>query len=245
MQLRNKIFRRYYSVHGKFLGGQINIDRQRWFNNLCETNYAKHILSGGGKILEIGCGKGYILKYLQSKGYSNIDGIDLSPEDVEIAKKYVEIDNIYCADALEELLRKKGVYDCIIGKDILEHVEKDKIDEFLNSIKNALKPSGRVILQVPNMDWIMAQHERYMDLTHEVGFTRESFGELLRLYFDEVDIFPVNYDFPLSIKAKIAFKIMKPIAIKFTRALLTIIGAGAGACWFEYREILGVGIKKS
>jgi len=87
------------------------------------------------------------------------------------------------------------------------------------------------------MDWIMAQHERYMDLTHEIGFTRESFGELLRLYFNEVSIFPVNYDFPSSMKTKIAFNLIKPMVIRLTRIVLMIMGAGAGNCWFEYREI--------
>lgn len=243
MQLREKVSSKYYSVHGKFLGGLIG-SRQRWFNNLCEASYAKHMPTTEGKILEIGCGEGYILKCLQSKGCSNIEGVDLSPEDVEIAKRYIGMDSIYCADAMEYLLNKKGVYGRIIGKDILEHVEKNRLDEFLNIVKNALKPGGKVIFQVPNIYWIMAQHERYMDLAHEVGFTRESFGELLRLYFDNVSIFPVNYDFPSSIGSKIAFTIMKPIAIKLSRVLLTIIGAGAGNCWFEYREILGVGEKK-
>ncbi len=145
---------------------------------------------------------------------------------------------------MEYLHTKEGVYDYIIGKDILEHIEKDKLDEFLNIIHKSLKSGDRIILQVPSMDWIMAQHERDMDLTHEVGFTRESLGELLRLYFDNVSILPVNYDFPSSIKSKIAFKIIKPMIVKLTRILLTIIGAGARNYWFEYREILRVGIKK-
>lgn len=199
----------------------------------------------GGRILEIGCGKGYILKWLRNKDYSNIEGVDLSPEDVEVAKKYVEISSIYCADTGKYLLEKKGAYDCIVGKDILEHIEKDKLDGLLSVIKAALKPGGKIILQVPSMDWIMAQHERYMDLTHEVGFTRESLGELLRLYFDEVSIYPVNYDFPSSIKSKIVFNLIKPMVIKLTRVLLTAMGAGARNCWFEYREILGVGTKES
>lgn len=244
MQLRDKIFNKYYSVHGKFLGGQVNIDRQTWFNNLCESSYAKHIPSGG-KILEIGCGKGYVLKWLYGRGYSNIEGVDLSPEDVEMAKNYVGVDSIYCADAVKYLVAKESVYNYIIGKDILEHIKKDKIDEFLLAVKNALEPGGRVILQVPNMDWIMAQHERYMDLTHEIGFTKESLGELLRLYFDDVRIFPVNYDFPSSIKSKMAFNLIKPMVIRLTRVVLTIMGAGAGNCWFEHREILGLGTKES
>lgn len=129
----------------------------------------------------------------------------------------------------------------IVGKDILEHVEKDKLDGLLSLIHKALKSGGVAILQVPNMDWIMAQHERYMDLTHEVGFTRESFGEILRLYFRDVTIYPVKYEFPQSLKAKMVMSLAKPVLVRLTRLLLTILGEGA--CWFEYREILGVARK--
>ena len=241
MQLKEKIFEKYYQTHGKHLEGD-TAAKQRWFNNLCEASYAKHLKKG--KILEIGCNRGYILKWLHGEGLNDIEGIDLSPADVELAKEYTGLENIFCADAFEYLKEKENAYDCIISKDVLEHIDKNKLDEFLILVRGALKPDGKLILQVPNMDWIMAQHERYMDLTHEVGFTRESLGELLRLYFDDVCIFPVNYDFPSSTKSKIAFGLIKPITIKLTRTLLTILGGGAGACWFEYREILGVARKK-
>jgi len=41
-------------------------NRQRWFNDLCEANYAKHI-SPGGKILEVGCGKAISLSGCEIK----------------------------------------------------------------------------------------------------------------------------------------------------------------------------------
>lgn len=242
MQLKNRIFNKYHSVHGKFLDGDRTI-KQKWFNNLCEVNYAEHILSGG-KILEIGCGKGYILKWLGNKGYSNIEGIDLSPEDVEIAKNYVGIDNIRCDDAIKYLLTKENAYDCIIGKDILEHIEKDRLGGFLSLIHKSLKPGGKTILQVPNMDWIMVQHERYMDLTHEVGFTKESFGDMLRLYFEDVNIYPVTYEFPQSLESWLRIRLLKPVAVKSIRLLFKLLGEGASNTWFEYRGIIGIAKKE-
>lgn len=241
MQLKDKIFEKYYQTQGKYLEGD-TAAKQQWCNNLCEASYAKHLEKG--KILEIGCNRGYILKWLHGEGLNDIEGIDLSPADVELAKKHTGLENIFCADAFEYLKEKENAYDCIISKDVLGRIEKNKLDEFLILIRGALKTKGKLILQVPNMDWIMAQHERYMDLTHEIRFTRESLGELLPLYFDDVRIFPVNYDFPSSKKSKIAFGLIKPITIKLTRILLTMLGGGAGACWLEYREILGVARKK-
>ncbi|MBA7523114.1 Ubiquinone biosynthesis O-methyltransferase, mitochondrial [subsurface metagenome] len=245
MRLRDKIFNRYYSIHGKFLEKDIVL-KQRWFNNLCEANYASHlpIPGTGARILEVGCGRGYILKWMQGRGLSNIEGMDLSPEDVEFAKKHVGIDSIYCVDGFEYLQKKECIYDCIIGKSIFEHIEKAKLEEFLGLIKNALKPKGKVILQVPNMDWIMAQHERYMDLTHEVGFTKESLGEILRLYFDDVTIYPVVYEFPQSLKSQLRIRLLRSVAVKLVRLLFKLLGEGAADTWFEYRGIIGIAKKE-
>jgi len=243
MQLRNKIFNNYYKIHGKFLDGQINNNLQKWFNSVCDNSYLDHLPSRQSQILEIGCGKGYILKWLKNNNFTKIEGVDLSPEDVKIAKEYVGINNIYYGDVFNYLSNKKSTYDCILGKDILEHIEKNKLEEFLNIIKDALKPGGKVIFQVPNMDWIMASHERYMDLTHEIGFIKESLAQLLRLYFVSVEIYPVEYNFSSNIIGKFTFKFINPIVVNLTRLWLKILGAGAGDCWFEYREILGVGKK--
>ena len=49
---------------------------------------------------------------------------------------------------------------------------------------------GVAIIQVPNMDWILSNHERYMDFTHEIGYTRESLADIFRLYFMKVDVYP-------------------------------------------------------
>jgi len=170
--------------------------------------------------------------------------VDLSPENVEFARKYVGIDNIYCADSFEYLQRKECIYDCIIGKDIFEHIEKARLDELLGLIKISLKTGGKIILQVPNMDWIMAQHERYMDLTHEIGFTKESLGEIFRLYFDDVAIYPVIYEFPKSFESKLRIRLLKPVAVKLIRFLFKILGEGASNTWFEHREIMGIAKKE-
>lgn len=240
MTLQKKIFSQYHSVHGLFLSGDPKI-AQRWFNNLCKANYAKHLVHG--RVLEIGCGRGPILHWLRSR-VNAVEGIDLSPEDVEEAKKYTGIDTIWCVDAVTYLSARKEQYDCIIAKDVLEHVKKDDLTVLLESLANALKSEGNVILQTPNMDWLGSGHERYMDLTHEIGFTKESLGDALRLFFEDVSVYPVIYEFPTSFRSWMRIYLVKPLFIKAIRFLFTLLGEGLNATWFEYREILGTGKKK-
>ena len=58
----------------------------------------------------------------------------------------------------------------------------------------ALRAGGAVLIDVPNMDWLFAGHERYMDFTHELGFTQESLSQLLGGVFSEVVVRPVDND---------------------------------------------------
>lgn len=139
------------------------------------------------EILEIGCGKGFLLHALKLKGFTKISGIDLSIEEVKYARTQFNLDvNQY--DFLKKNLTHK--YDLIICKAVLEHLNKTEINAFLYKLKTIIKPGGQIIISVPNMDWFFAIHERYMDYTHEIGFTKGSLLEILKVYFSEITILP-------------------------------------------------------
>ena len=139
-------------------------------------------------ILEIGCNAGYMLEVFENHGYSNIIGIDLSPDDVEYARKRVGGGKVLCIDAFDFLCAHVNKFDIIYTKAVMEHIAKDKVFDFLNLINNSLKEEGIALIEVPNMDWVWASHERYMDFTHEAGFTKESLRQIMRNFFDDVSI---------------------------------------------------------
>ena len=186
--LSREIFQNYKKVHGYFvvdsrMGWE---EKLEWFRDLYELNYSKLLTQPDARLLEVGCNQGFFLKVLSEKGFNNIYGIDLSPEDVQIAKTRGGMQDIFVADVHEFLRESKLKFDVIFSKDVLEHVEKSQLLSFIAAIKNALNPGGMALFQVPNMDWLFSSHERYLDLTHEVGFTAQSLGQLLRLHFDQV-----------------------------------------------------------
>lgn len=82
---------------------------------------------------------------------------------------------------------------------------------FLQSIHFGLKQGWGVIIDVPNMDWLFASHERYMDFTHELGFTVESLGQLGRIYFEQVYLGGVVPVFLNKKRALFSRLIVKPI----------------------------------
>jgi 2-polyprenyl-3-methyl-5-hydroxy-6-metoxy-1,4-benzoquinol methylase len=158
-------------------------------------------------ILDLGCGMGHFLNFLEVEGYSNYLGVDISEENIEFCKKNgfnVEKGNIF-----DFLKKSPDTYDAIIMNDIIEHLEKIEIVNLLKIIFQKLNNGGRLIIKAPNAsNPIMASSSRYCDFTHEVLFTEESLSQVLRISgFTQVSIYPqdlyVFYYNPLNYLAKI------------------------------------------
>ena len=143
-------------------------------------------------ILDIGCNRGYLLKVLFDDGFKNLNGIDLSNSDLEIAKINIPKAKLSNSDAFEYLKSHQNSFDIIIIKAVLEHIPKNQISDLILLMKNSLKSNGKLIIDVPNMDWFFAYHERYMDFTHECGFTKESLAQVVNMHFSNFSIFTAD-----------------------------------------------------
>ena len=241
-ELRARLFSEYRHVQAQpLVGGRVASERRlEWFRHLYRHNYARLFGRKKLRVLEIGCGEGWFVKVLQENGIRDVTGIDLSPEDVAAGREHFGLTNLEVADALEFLRDRPEAFDIIFAKDVLEHVERDALCPLLTAVTGALRPGGSAVFQVPNMDWIMSPHERYMDLTHEVGFTRESLAELGRLFFNDVDVQKVDYLIPKSLRMKVCFLPLRAIYLRLLRLHYRLVGGGADAVWFDAREIVAV-----
>ncbi len=127
--------------------------------------------------LDIACGAGMFLHYLKERGYSNITGVDISPEQVSLAKQVC--DNVFECD-INEFLAIEKKYDLITIFSFIEHLKRDEAIELLDNVNRVLVPGGRVIIVTPNADSPFASHMRYGDITHEVIYNRGSLSSMLR-----------------------------------------------------------------
>lgn len=130
-------------------------------------------------IVDVGCGNGKLLYFFQNLQYTNVSGVDISPEQVKLARQVTSaVDE---ANALDWLEGHPLTFDLITGLDIIEHLNKSEVMRFLDASYNALKPSGRLVLQTPNAESPWGSHHRYNDFTHEVGFNPNLLSRLLYL----------------------------------------------------------------
>jgi cyclopropane fatty-acyl-phospholipid synthase-like methyltransferase len=186
-------------------------------------------------VLEIGCGPGNLLAWLIANGVSNVQGLEASREDAEVANERLGGSVVSIGTAIEFLQECSERFDLIILKAVVEHQPKDELIPLMEALVGALEPDGRLVIDVPNMDWITATHERYMDLTHEVGFTRESLSVLLQLWFDDVDI---RGSRPGGLRR--SRRLARWLGIWIIRAMLFALGEGGSNTLFESRAIIAL-----
>lgn len=125
----------------------------------------------GGKVIELGCGYGYLTLELARNGLDVI-GVDLSPKSIEIAKKFADENPFkenfgslkYVCDDILSMDLGENEFDTVIFFGTLHHLPD--IDLVLSKVYQALKSGGNLIICEPVRD----------------NFTRESaeFAAILR-----------------------------------------------------------------
>ncbi|MEW6664124.1 MAG: class I SAM-dependent methyltransferase [Thermodesulfobacteriota bacterium] len=134
-------------------------------------------------ILDIGCGMGQLLHYLQTEGYTNLTGIDISPEQIELCKQILPQPRprLVAIDAFTFLPKSSSAYDLIFMNDVIEHIPLENLCNFLSLCGRALKPDGKIIIRTNDMSNPLNLRSRYQTITHLIGFTEESMSELLEI----------------------------------------------------------------
>lgn len=240
MGYRDDLFEKYSDTHMKYVDSE---DRRMlaWFREHVRRNYVPRMPepATAPAVLEIGCNRGYMLTALRELGYENLVGVDLSPADLEVAQGLFGLET-HLADGAEFASSHAGEFDVIIMKAVLEHIEKAHVVPFLRQVAQGLKPDGTLIVEVPNMDWFFAQHERYMDFTHEVGFTRESLGQVFRLTFGNAEVHPAEQVRHPDRRVRVARQLLLPLLRKGATFLLEVLGEGGNLTLWHSRTIIGV-----
>lgn len=193
MDYRDNFYKKYVSTHTDNLYGKLALKSvQREFPIL--SAYFQHFLPKNKdiKILDLACGNGGFLYWLEQIGYKNAYGVDLSHEQIEFAKK-IGLKNIYEDNAISFLKSKKEEYDIIFARDFFEHLNKNELLIAGNLILESLKKDGVFILQTVNAETLFGARLRYGDITHEMAFTRTSIEQFLsQAGFTDIKIYPMR-----------------------------------------------------
>jgi SAM-dependent methyltransferase len=234
--LRRELATRYHDLHARYASSAVYRDlTSTW--PYYQVNYADIVkdLPRGTRVLEIGPGHGSLLAWFRSSGFRDVRGVDSSPGDVAFANGHLGADTVTEDDAGHYLRAHETTFGLIAMKAVLEHVTRSSALGLVQAAHRALVPDGLLLVDVPNMDWLLASHERYMDLTHETGFTRESLRTLLLLAFESVDM---RGSRPAVLTR--SQRLLRRPLIAVTRLFLYVLGEGANDALFESRSLVAV-----
>ncbi|MDQ6972129.1 MAG: DUF268 domain-containing protein [Mariprofundaceae bacterium] len=129
--------------------------------------------------LDIPCGYGNFLYFLESEGYSNVAGYDTDAAQVGLAR-LLELPASQ-GDAFEILSNSPDTYALISSLDFVEHLPKDKALRFLGMCYDSLMPGGCLILRTPSANGLFGSNDIHNDLTHQWGATSSLLNAILQM----------------------------------------------------------------
>ncbi len=164
--------------------------------SILKSVFEKYVSISRSKILNIGCGTGYISKEFSL--YGNVTNIDISPHALAFCK----------ANELEYLVRGNAIalpfrsafFDCVMAYDLLEHIKDDLYA--LKEMKRCLHSSGKLILTVPafkslwsSMDDIDEHERRYTKKNLRTSVEKAGLKVIKMSYFN-------TFLFPLAVSKR-------------------------------------------
>lgn len=137
-----------------------------------------------GKILEAGCGTGWVVAALRNHGF-DVEGVDFSNELIQAVKmQYPELP-VSFADVCQ-LTVPDGYYQAYVSLGVIEHREAGP-EPFLTEAHRVLGPDGILCVSVPHYNFLRQIKRKfggYRELPngqefYQYGFTRQEFARIL------------------------------------------------------------------
>jgi SAM-dependent methyltransferase len=189
---RDRAFARYPYLLSQF---QSHTPKQVALHEaLFERNLSRHLPARkDAAIVDLGAGFGDLCSWLIKKGYQHVIGVDASPENAAMIR--AKGAQAVQAQVLDFLQTETDGFDCCILYDVLEHQDKEEGLRLLDAIFARMRPGGILLAVVPNMlNPLTAGRSRYIDITHEVGFTPSALDFMVHLAdFKDIRIHPIDH----------------------------------------------------
>lgn len=169
--------------HHNYYNREYFKERDLLLPHLANTIKSFAIKNNLKKILDVGCGTGRLVEFLNSQGFETY-GCDNYEESLKLARKLNDRQRIKKASAIK-LPYPKSSFDLITCVSVIEHLKVNNSKRFIREAKRILKPKGFIFLVTPNFATPLRiiQGDRwfgYLDPTHVNFYTPNSLSRLLK-----------------------------------------------------------------
>lgn len=130
---------------------------QRWRSRFFETGriHMDHVFEqlarydalpqGRGKALDFGCGAGRLLLPLTGR-FDAIVGVDVSQEQLDLARENVQADDLRLIASLDDLAGEAGSFDFVNSFVVLQHIRPEQGYRIVEQLLRLLRPGGAFAL---------------------------------------------------------------------------------------------------
>lgn len=163
------------------------------FYQFYKVNYLPHLPQDrDARILVVSCGPGYFVEMLGRHGYRHVVGIDSFPDKV----RHAVARGLDCrvARAFSFIAGHAEAFDVIVCEQELNHLTKKEMRVFLQLVRRALKPGGRVVVHGLNgANPITGSEALAQNIDHFNTFTEYSLRQVLAATgFENIRVFPLH-----------------------------------------------------
>jgi SAM-dependent methyltransferase len=152
---------------------------------ICLEQYLR--LQPGDRVLDLGCGPGYILDYMPDVEYV---GFDTEPSYIEYAKKnYGNRGQFYCEIFRKEHVAKLGKFDAVMLFGVIHHLDDATASDLLSLLSASLKDTGRLVSVDPCFAPDQSRIARFVAESDRGRFVRTParYQELVSPHFAHVE----------------------------------------------------------
>lgn len=117
----------------------------------------------GGRVLDIGCGRGEIAAWLAEQGY-DVLGVDFSES--AIAKAEAQGERPGLAFEVLDIRHEAppdGAFDVLLDRGCLQHVREEDTAAYVRHVTRAARPGARFLLLLPASPWRRDEWTSYIE----------------------------------------------------------------------------------
>jgi len=151
------------------------------------------------RVLDLGCGRGQLLHYLEQKGFNHNVGVDVSPVACRFAKQHTKQSSIIAGDGIKGLPFNTETFSLVTELTVLSSLNPQYWPAMLNEIHRVLKRGGFYISELFTREETSDLDKPLLtgsviprELDQVYGVTRTEISNILGRQFSIKECLPVN-----------------------------------------------------
>ena len=166
-------------------------DPKRLVFTLARYKFVAKMLAGRKNVLEIGCADAFGTQIVQ-QSVGKVTATDFDPIFIDDVKNRMNVQWSFEAFVHDMLAGPiAGNFDAAYALDVLEHIDRNRENDFLRNVLNSLTPTGIAVFGIPSL-----KSQIYASPPSKAGHVNcksgEDFKRTLEHYFHSVFVFSMN-----------------------------------------------------